>query len=178
MTFTKIHTTKKLEKLIKKYITTEEETEQGYLGRWKATVFYVRRIKCWLLTNALTKYNVILTDIKACEMNKIEQTFKDAFYAQLIFDGILIDFDDLNAIIGSLVFLPTDNDRRTTGFQNTNLDALKWWKAEFGDLKNMPIKDLANRLNTTPIHIGESKRMGDFTCARDEMKNVLTRVGS
>lgn len=175
MTRTKIHTTKKLEKLIKKYISSEEEIEQGPLGRWKATVFYVRRKKCWLLTNVLTKYNVILTDIKASDMSKIEQTFKDAFYAQLIYDGIMIDFNELDSIIGGLVFLPTDNDRRTTGFQNTNLDALEWWKAEFGDLKNMPIKDLANRLNTTPIHIGDSKRMGDFTYARDEMKKTLNQ---
>lgn len=55
MTRTKIHTTKKLEKLIQKYITTEEDIEQGPLGKWKATVFYVNRKKCWLFTNALTK---------------------------------------------------------------------------------------------------------------------------
>lgn len=175
MTRTKIHTTKKLEKLIQKYITTEEDIEQGPLGKWKATVFYVNRKKCWLFTNALTKYNVILTDIKASDMSKIGPTFKDTFYAQLVYDGIMIDFNDLDVIIGELVFFPTDNDRRTTGFQNTNLDALEWWRAEFGDLKNMPTKDLVHRLNTTPIHIGASKRMGDYTHARSEMRDALSK---
>jgi hypothetical protein len=170
---TKIHTTKKLEKLIKKLITTDKKADPGILGKWNATLFYIDRKKCWLITNGLTKYNVILTDIKASDLKNIDQVFKDSLFAQLIYDGIIMDYEYLNSIIGELDFLPTDNDRRTTGFQNTNLESLQWWKSEFGNLKNMPIKDLANRLNNTPIHIGDSKRMGDFTKALEEMKKTL-----
>ncbi|PIB30739.1 hypothetical protein BFP78_13245 [Gaetbulibacter sp. 5U11] len=170
---TTIHTTKKLEKLIKKLISTDEKTECGILGKWNATVFYIDRKKCWLITNGKTKYNVILTDIKSTDLKNIEQIFKDAFYSQLTYDGIITDFDYLNSIIGKIAFLPTDNDRRTTGFQNTNLQSLDWWKAEYGELKNMPIKDLTNRLNNIPIHIGESKKMSDFTKALNEMKKLI-----
>jgi len=171
---TRIHTTKKLEKLVKKLITTDQKTDCGILGKWNATVFYVDRKKCWLITNGLTKYNVILTDIKSSELNKIEQIFKDALFGQLIYDGIITDFENLNSIIGGLDFLPTDNDRSTTGFQNQRLEQLDWWKYDFGTLENMPIKDLTNRMNTSPIHIGKGRKMSDYTDSIKEMKKVLT----
>jgi hypothetical protein len=171
---TRIHTTKKLEKLVKKLITTDQNTDCGILGKWNATVFYVDRKKCWLITNGLTKYNVILTDIKTSDLNKIEQIFKDALFGQLIYDGIITDFRNVDSIIGGLDFLPTDNDRSTTGFQNHNLESLDWWKYEFGSLENMPMKDLTNRLNTSPIHIGIGRKISDYTDSIKEMKKILS----
>jgi hypothetical protein len=171
---TKIHTTRKLEKLTKKFISTEEVSQSGKLGKWNATVFYIDRKKCWLFTNGKTKYNVILTDIKSSDLKNIEEIFKNTLFSQLIYDGIIIDFDSLDAMIGGIYFFPTDNDRRTTGFQNTNLDSLNWWKMQYGELKNMPIKELTHRLNHIPIHLGKSKRMSDFTKAQVEMRKLLT----
>jgi hypothetical protein len=171
---TKIHTTKKLEKLVKKLISEDKNAEDGILGKWNATVFFVDRKKCWLITNGLTKYNVILTDINASELSNIERVFKDALFGQLIYDGIIIDFRNLDSIIGELDLLPTDNDRSTTVFQNHNLKSLEWWKIEFGSLENMPIKDLTNRLNTSPIHIGNGSKMSDYTDSIKEIKRILT----
>jgi len=170
---TKIHTTKKLEKLIKKLISTDERTESGILGKWNATVFYVDRKKCWLITNGLTKYNVILTDIKAADLKNIGQIFKNAFYGQLTYDGIIIEFKNIESIIGELDFFPTDNDRSTTGFQNQRLYELDWWKYNFGSLENMPIKELTNRMNTSPIHIGKGQRMSDYTDSITEMRKII-----
>ncbi|TXE14901.1 hypothetical protein ES692_17665 [Psychroserpens burtonensis] len=106
-------------------------------------------------------------------MSKIEQIFKDALFGQLIYDGIITDFENLNSIIGGLDFLPTDNDRKTTGFQNHRLQDLDWWKYDFGSLENMPIKDLTNRMNTSPIHIGKGRKMSDYTDSIGEMKKIL-----
>jgi len=170
---TKIYTSRKFEKLVKRLITPDKDSENGKLGKWNATVFYIDRKKCWLITNGLTKYNVILTDIKTSDFKNIEQIFKNALYGQLVYDGIITNFANLNSIIGGIDFLPTDNDRTTTGFQNTNLQSLEWWKMEFRYLENMPIKDLTNRLNQIPIHLGKSKKMSDFTKALDEMKKIL-----
>ncbi|MFB9052125.1 DUF6933 domain-containing protein [Formosa undariae] len=175
MASSKIHTTKKLEKLVKKLITTDQKTDSGILGKWNATVFYVDRKKCWLITNGLTKYNVILTDIKSSDLSNIEQIFKEALFGQLIFDGILTDFETLNLIIGGLDFLPTDNDRSTTGFQNQRLYELDFWKNDFGKLENMPINDLTNRMNGSPIHIGKGRKMSDYTDSIEEMKKILMK---
>ena len=71
-------------------------------------------------------------------------------------------------------FLPTDNDRSITGFQNQRLEDMDWWKYEFENLENMPIKDLTNRLNTSPIHIGKGRKMSEFTDSIKEMKKILT----
>jgi len=171
---TRIYTSKKLEKLVKKLIQTDLNDECGILGKWNATVFYVDRKKCWLVTNAKTQYNVILLDIKMQDLNKIDEIFKNAFHGQLVYDGIITDFDKLCTIIGELIFLPTDNDRKTAGFQNHRLQELGWWKYEFGSLENMPIKDLANRINTTPIHIGKGHKMSDYTDSIKEMRKLLT----
>jgi hypothetical protein len=51
---------------------------------------------------------------------------------------------------------------------------LEIWKAEFRTIENMPMTDLANRMNGIPIHIGKSKRMADFTDAIKEMKKALS----
>jgi hypothetical protein len=75
MNFTQIYTTRKLEKTIAKSIVEKNETENKILGEWVATIFYVDRKKCWLIVNKLTKYLVILSDIKKPELNKITQVF-------------------------------------------------------------------------------------------------------
>ena len=170
---TKIYTTKKLEKLIKKLISTDQNTECGKLGKWNATFFYVARKKCWLFTNGQTKYNVVLADIKTADLTNIQVIFKDAFYSQLVYDGIVLDFEFLDSFVGQLDFLPTDNDRKTTGFQNQRLQDLDWWKYEFGSLENMPMKELTNRMNTSPIHIGKGRKMSDYTDSIREMKKLL-----
>ncbi len=170
---TPIHTSKKLEKLVKKLIQTDLSGQCGILGKWNANVFYVDRKKCWIISNAKTQYLVILTDIKTADLKNIEEIFKNAFYGQLVYDGIITDFENVSAKIGRLDFLPTDNDRKTNGFQNHHLRQLNWWKHEFGSLENMPIKDLTNRLNNSPIHIGKSHKMSDYTDAIVEMKKLL-----
>ncbi|PNW25807.1 DUF6933 domain-containing protein [Formosa algae] len=175
MTRTTIHTTKKLEKQVKKLIQTDKVTDSGVLGKWNATVFHIERKKCWLLTNGLTKYNLILTDIRAADLNDIETIFKNAFYGQLIYDGIIVNYEQVDNLIGKLDFRPTDNDRSTTGFQNQRLHELDWWKNDFVNLKNMPIRDLTNRMNRGPIHIGKGRKMSDFTDSIEEMRRLIIK---
>ncbi|MCZ4318939.1 hypothetical protein O4H26_08055 [Aequorivita viscosa] len=171
---TPIYTSKKLEKLIKKLIQSDSNDTPGILGKWNATVFYVAQKKCWLISNAKSQYSVILTDIKAADLKNIEQIFKNAFYSQLIYDGILVKYDALSAQIGKLDFYRTDNDRRTTGFQNQRLLTFDYWIYEFGSLENMPIKELASRLNSELIHVGKDRKMSDYTTSIEEIKKVLT----
>lgn len=175
MNRTTIYTTKKLEKLVRKIITTDSNNDPGVLGDWNATVFYVDRKKCWLITNKLTKYNIILTDVKSSELSKIEQIFKDTFYAQLTYDGIITDFARLDSIIGAIDFQPTDNDRKTNGFQNHSLKTLEWWKFEYGSLENMPMKDLTNRLNRNPLKMAGRYGMSDYTYPINDMTELLNK---
>jgi hypothetical protein len=173
LTITKIYTTKKLEKLVKKLIVTDQNGDSGILEKWNATVFYVDRKKCWLFTNGLTRYNVILTNMKASDIDTIEEMFKNTLYTQLVYDGIVIEFEYIDTIIGTLDFMKTDNDKSITGFQNQRLYDLDLWKDQFGSLDNMPMKELTSRMNRSIIHIGKSRKMSDYTDSISEMKKRL-----
>ena len=116
---------------------------------------------------------MILPDIKSADLNSIDKKFKDSLYEQLKNDGIYIEFDKLNEIIGEIEFYPTDNDRKTAGFQNHKLANLECWKVDYGKYENMPFIDLASGLNSVPIHIGTSKKMDDFTKSTIEIKRLL-----
>lgn len=174
---TRIHLTKKLEKTIRKLVTADLHANQSKTGKWNATIFYVNRKKCWLLTNGISRYNVILIDIKASNLSRIAQIFMDTLYTQLVYDGVIVNFEELERVIGELDFFSTDNDRSMTAFQNQRLYELDWWKHDVKRLEDMPVRDLANRMNTSAIFTGKSKKITDLTDAITEMKKLLDRCG-
>ena len=115
-----------------------------------------------------------MPNIKSSDLNSIDKIFQNALYEQLKNDGIYIEYDKLNEIIGEINFYQTDNDRKTTGFQNHKLANLEYWKVDYEKYENMPFIDLASGLNSIPIHIGTSKKMDDFTKSTIEIKRLLT----
>lgn len=174
---TGIYTTKKLEKLLKKVLQKEGNLDSGIFGKWNATVFYTTKKKCFLFTNAETKYNIILMDVKAAEYAKLGELFIDTLFEQLLFDGILVDYHWLTSIIGELCFLPTDNDRRTNGFQNQRLQDLKWWEDELAKFDSLIIKEVTHRLNTNLIRSDPNKRRSEYTTPIEWVKKVLNTNG-
>ncbi len=173
---TNIYTTKKLEKFVKKLIKNDQQGQgesSGILGDWNATLFYVDRKKCLLFTNKKTKYNVILSNVKAADLKKIDDLFKNAFFTQLIYDGIVLTFDHIASLTDNLVFRSTDNDRSTLGFQNHSLSNWDWWRNQYKTLENMPMKELTSRINNVPIYLTKSRKMEDFTCSSKAMKKLI-----
>ncbi|MBA3986873.1 MAG: hypothetical protein H0X63_09965 [Flavobacteriales bacterium] len=170
---TQIHPSKKLEKTIQPLIQKGSVPSENFFGKWNATIFYVNRKKCWLVTNAKTQYNVLMTDIKAADLKNIEPIFKNAFFSQLVYDGIIVPFETLDQHICTLCFLSTDNDRKTTGFQNYRLADMEYWKAYYGSLENMPISDLNNRMNNIYIHLTKSRSWKDSALPKDLMRELV-----
>ena len=150
MSQTKIYTTRKLEKVTKEFISENDIIENEYLGDWTSTLFYVSNKKCWLLINKLTKYLLILPNVKKTDLKNISSIFKETFYAQLIYDGIIIEYELIEKIIGEIKLCETNNDRSTNGSLNNCLLFLEDWKYEFGDYGNMNFRDLNGRLNSSP----------------------------
>ena len=96
MTTSPIFNTRKLEKTIIGFISKEtQEVEEinDYLGGWVANLFHVNHKKCWILINQKTKYILVFPDVRKPDINDISNVFKEAFYAQLIYDGIIIDYN-------------------------------------------------------------------------------------
>lgn len=171
---TPIHTSRKLEKLAKKIVQPAAPVNYntGILGKWNANLFYFSRKKCWLVTNAKTRYSVILKDIKASDLNNLETIFKDNLFSQLIYDGIFIDYAEVERLVGTLRFYPTDNDRSTIGFQNEHFSAIEYRKEQYGSLDKFPLRRINNQLNTYPFW-NKKVSSSALATATEEMKAVL-----
>jgi len=73
---TGIYISRKLEKLVpKKFIQESVNATGNLLGTWSANVFYVSHKKCWIITNSVTFYTVILQDIASSEIKNINEIF-------------------------------------------------------------------------------------------------------
>ena len=157
MNYTQIYTTRKLEKTIQKSIVVKSETENKILGEWVATLFYVDRKKCWLIVNKLTKYLLILSDIKTPELNNITQIFTETLYSQLKHDGIEIDYETLSGIIGGIKLCKTNNDRSANGSLNNCMYSIEHWKMDYGSFENLPFRKINSGLNSSPNQMLEWK---------------------
>ena len=81
-----------LEKVTKEFISKNDKTENEYLGDWTSTLFYVNHKKCWLLINKMTKYLLILPNVKKSDLKNISSIFKETLYSQLTYDGIITEY--------------------------------------------------------------------------------------
>jgi len=147
---TQIYTTRKLEKTVSNFITEKELIENEYLGKWSANIFYINHKKCWLLINSKTKYILVLSDITQSKLKNISKIFKETFYSQLICDGIIIDYEIIEKIVGEVKLYKTDNDRSANGSINNCLLYFDDWKYDYGNFENMPFRELNSRLNSSP----------------------------
>ena len=150
MSGTKIYTTRKLEKVTKDFISKNDQIENQCLGDWTSTLFYVSNKKCWLLFNKQSKYLLILPNVKKVDLKNISTIFRETFYAQLTYDGIITEYELIEKIIGEIKLCETDNDRSANGSLNNCLLYLEDWKYEFGNFENMNFRDLNGRLNSSP----------------------------
>ncbi|MFD1014652.1 DUF6933 domain-containing protein [Winogradskyella rapida] len=150
MNYTQIYTTRKLEKTIQKSIVEKSQTENKILGEWVATIFHVDRKKCWLIVNKLTKYLLILSDIKISELNNITQIFTKNFHLQLKNDGIEIDFGTLRELVGEIKLCETNNDRSANGSLNNCMPSIDQWKLDYGSFENLPFRKINSGLNSSP----------------------------
>lgn len=173
MTHTSIHVSRKLEKYLRGLVAHETIEASSAIRKWYATVVFFERKKCWLITNTTALYNVILTDITAADHSNLDALFLEALYTQLRTDGIEVDYNHLQTVIGRLQILPTANDRRTIGHQNQSLLEIDWWRDEFATLASMPMNALVNRLNTCPFFLTAAMTGKFLTDAVIEMNKLL-----
>lgn len=170
MSQTKIYTTRKLEKVTKEFISENDLIENEFLGSWTSTLFYVSNKKCWLMINKLTKYLLILPNIKKAELKNISSIFRETFYSQLIYDGIIIDFQLVEKIVGEIKLCETNNDRSTNGSLNNCMFQIEDWKYQYGDFENMDFRDLNSRLNSSP------NKMLNWKYPKEVIKETLEEI--
>jgi hypothetical protein len=171
-----IYTNRKFEKQFKNWIADTKEAEGHDVSDWNAALFYLLKKKCILFTHRDTKYNVIVTDIKTSDNNQINSLFSDAFRDQLAADGILIDSYNLDWSIDAMNFLPTDNNRSMTGFQNQRFRELDYWKYEHADFLAFPTTKITSAMNRSPFRIGKGFSPNVYRFPAEEMASFIQKL--
>jgi len=167
-----IHISKKLETLIKKYITSIRETENiGILGKWNATVFYVNRTKNWLLYNPITHYTLILENITAKDLPNIRDKIAQEFHLQLAVDGINSTQLQVNWLLDEISFLPTDADRSALSYMNQILFTIE---CHLSGKHYCSLAQINAYLNESIFSLDGSSKYTRLTTPRKEMEKILS----
>jgi len=168
---TAIYVSKKLEKLIKKYITPTGSAENiGILGKWNATVFFTNRRKNWLLYNPKTHYSVILENLTAKDLPNIREVIAQEFQLQLTVDEIDATQEQVNWLLDEINFLPTDADRSSTAHINQLLFIIEFHQhTEY----YKSLAEINLDLNDRIFSLDGSSKYTRLTKPREEMEKIL-----
>ena len=173
MITTDIYTSKKLESIIPESLIENESFNLfNPLGKWNATVFFISRKKCLLLTNSIARYSIILSGINKSDFKNLSELFINTLVDQLKMDAIPFQEMIVRNLIGNIVFHKTNNDRAIIGTQNYLLENIEIWKYEFGAFENWDFRDINKRINTVPY-----KQLG-WLNPREKMKLLLEEINA
>ena len=168
---TNIYISNKLKKTVPlSLIKDVKDSIKNPLDKWNANIFHVSNKKCWIITNSIPKYSVLLDRIKVADLTRLSEIFIKTFYEQLQTDNIEMDFLTLQKIIGQIDLFSTDNDQKIIGIQNSILGNTEEWKYEFGHIDNWPFREINKRINGIPY-----KQIG-WLVPKEKMNEVLNTV--
>lgn len=149
---TNIYTTKKLEKIIqKKVIIDSNILDDNFLGSWNATIFYIAKKKCLLFINSKSFYSVIIPKFSMKDIDKIDTLFLANLYEQLQYEKIAIDLNTIAFMIGNINLRPTNNNRKSIGILNYNIEKLNYFKYDYPVFNNLVIREMTEKLNICPF---------------------------
>ncbi len=168
---TPIYTTKKLEKLIQKYIKPKEQAgDAGILGKWNATVFFTNRRKNWLLYNPKTHYSVILENLTAKDLPDIQAKIHEELLLQLEVDGISISPGQVSWLIEEISFHSTDADRSATAHINQLLFIIEFHQhPEY----YKSLAEINLDLNDRIFSLDGPSKYTSLTKPKEEMEKIL-----
>ena len=172
MNVTEIYTSKKLESIVPEALIHDEPFRKfNPLGKWNATVFFVSRKKCLLLTNSITRYSVFIAGIRKSDFKNLSEIFINTLIEQLKRDNIPSEGLDIRKLIGQVTLHKTDNNRPIIGTQKYIIENIDDWKYEFGAFENWDFRDINRRVNGVPY-----KQLG-WLFPREKMKILFGEIG-
>lgn len=173
MITTDIYTSKKLESVIPvSLIENESFNLINPFGKWNATVFFVSRKKCLLITNSIARYSLIVSGVNKSDFENLSELFINTLIAQLKKDEIPFNEMTVRNLIGNIILRKTDNDRAIIGTQNYLLENIEIWKYEFGTFENWDFRDINKSINNVPY-----KQLG-WLNPRERMKLLLDEINA
>lgn len=170
---TRINISRKLESVIPKSLIKKEYIGlTNPLGKWTASLFYVSRKKCLLITNSNAKYSIIIDRITKVSLENFSNVFTNTLYEQLLTDEIEIDLMTVQSLVGEVELFETDNDKQLIGTQNSIRLYLEDWKHKFGHIENWPFREINKRINRIPY------KQLDWLFPREKMRLELNKLSA
>lgn len=171
MTTTEIYTSRKLESNVSKELIQKESIgKYNPLGKWNATIFFVSRRKCLLITNSITRYSVFIPGIKKADFKNLSELFINAFTEQLKRDAILNKELDVRKLIGEIKLHKTDNNRPIIGTQNYILESIDTLKKRYRSFEDWNFRDINKRVNGIPY------KQLEWMFPREKMRILLDEI--
>lgn len=170
---TKINISRKLESTVPAQLVKKEYMVLANpLGKWTATYFNVSRKKCLIITNSTAKYTVLIAQITKSDFKNITELFISNLHQQLLEDGIDIEYQKIEALVGEVELMETDNDRQIIGIQNSFNHNIEHWKDRYGDVENWPFRYLNKILNRIPY------KQLDWENPNERMKKEIDKLNA
>ncbi|MCG8827663.1 hypothetical protein G1J88_04585 [Tenacibaculum dicentrarchi] len=85
------------------------------------------------------------------DINNLDTLFIENLHQQLLFEKIAIDYDVISSKIGQIAFNSTNNNRKSIGVLNYNIEKLNYFKYEYSIFNSSVIREMTHKLNKTPF---------------------------
>jgi hypothetical protein len=172
---TRIYVSNKIQKCYKKLVLNplpEKSDMLSHQNSWNANYLPMFGRKCWILTHTLTRYTVIVPDVKAKDLDRFVSMVREHMINQLV-KKQLINPDKVNAFIGELEFYPTNNDKSCIAYNNQRQQDLNYWKYEFDTFDEIPFSKIGSNVN----ELGSILRNGEsvYIEPSKEFLNLIMR---
>ena len=146
---TRIYVSSKIQKGYKKLLLNSLPGKSEILDHdnsWNANYIPMFGKKCWIVTHTITRYTVIIPDLKAKDIEHFQSIFRENIINQLI-KKHLINPDMVNEFIGEVEFYPTNGDRSTIAYNNQRMQDVSYWRYEFGSFEEIPFCKIGSNIN-------------------------------
>lgn len=155
---TRIYVSDKIRKNYKKLFLNElpvKSDMEKHLNSWNANYVAILGKRCWVITHSITRYTVIVPDVKAIKLEKIRFFFLENFMNQLL-ETQNFEENLIQSFVGEFKFYPTNGDKSAIAYINKRIEDINYWKYELGDLPFSVAGSRINHLGTKLID-GKSK---------------------
>jgi hypothetical protein len=157
----RIYVSEKIRKNYKKITvnTLPEKAEmQSHQNSWNAHCVAIFGKRCWVVTHSITRYTVLIPDVKAADLVNFRFLFLDNMINQLI-KNQMVDPIKIQEFIGDVAFYPTNGDRSCIAYNNKRIEEIEYWKSSVDNFEDIPFWTMGSNLNNlgTKLIDGKSK---------------------
>jgi hypothetical protein len=145
----RIYLSEKIRKNYKKITVNElpEKIEiQSHQNSWNAHYVAIFGKRCWVVTHSITRYTVIVPDVKSDMLDDFRFFFLDNMINQLI-KTHYVDADKIQKFIGKVEFYPTNGDRSCIAYINKRIEDLEYFKYQEDNFEDFPFLMIGSDFN-------------------------------